>query len=77
RASATKSWWILWWLSKSTKTVRAYAPPPELIKVNGKPVSGSSNYDLNTIPLTFADLTGSALGQTNATGITLDSNAAG
>ena len=40
-------------------------------------MSGSSSYDLNTIPVTFADLTGSALGQTNASGITLDTNAAG
>jgi hypothetical protein len=52
-------------------------PPPTLIKVNGKPVSGSSSYDLNSIPVTFADLTGSALGQTNASGITLDTNASG
>jgi VCBS repeat-containing protein len=52
-------------------------PPPQLIKVNGKPVSGSSSYDLNTIPVTFSDLSGSALGQTNANGITLDSNASG
>jgi hypothetical protein len=51
-------------------------PPPQLIKVNGKPVSGSSSYDLNTIPVTFADLSGSALGQTNTNGITLDTNAA-
>ena len=52
-------------------------PPPQLIKVNGKPVSGSASYDLNTFPVTFADLTGSALGQTTGTTITLDTNAAG
>jgi hypothetical protein len=42
--------------------------PYELIKIQ-KPSSGSSGYDLNSISVTFADLTGSALGQTNATGI--------
>ena len=52
-------------------------PAPQLIKVNGKPVSGSSSYDLNTIPVTFADLSGSALGQTTGSTITLDTNAAG
>ena len=52
-------------------------PPPQLIKVNGKPVSGSSSFDLNSIPVSFADLTRGALGQTNASGITLDGNAAG
>lgn len=51
-------------------------PPPKLIKVNGKPVSSSSGYDLNAISVTFADLVGAAVGQTNATGIILDSNAA-
>jgi hypothetical protein len=39
-------------------------PPPTLIKVNGKPVSGSSSFDLNSIPVTFSDLTGAAIGQT-------------
>ncbi len=29
-------------------------PPPQLRKVNGKPVSGSSSYDLNSGPVTFA-----------------------
>jgi VCBS repeat-containing protein len=52
-------------------------PPPQLIKVNGKPVSGSSSYDLNSIPVAFADLAGAALGQTDAAGITLDTNASG
>jgi len=52
-------------------------PPPQLIKVNGKGVSGSSSYDLNTIPVTFADLAGGALGQTIGSNITLDANAAG
>ena len=32
-------------------------PPPQLIKVNGKPVSGSSGYDLNTIPALGSGLT--------------------
>ena len=40
-------------------------------------MSGSSSFELNTIPVTFADLSGSALGQTNANGITLDTNASG
>ncbi|MEO7622036.1 MAG: matrixin family metalloprotease, partial [Gallionella sp.] len=60
-------------------------PPPKLIKVNGKPVSGSSAYDsgysLNSLSVTFADLAGGAVGQTNGEGpnasITLDANAAG
>jgi hypothetical protein len=60
-------------------------PPPELIKVNGKPVSGSSGYDsgysLNSLSVTFADLAGGAVGQTTGEGanaaITLDDNAAG
>jgi hypothetical protein len=47
-------------------------PQPTLIKVNGKPVSGSSSYDLNSIPVAFADLAGAALGQTDAAGITLN-----
>lgn len=53
--------------------------PPKLIKVN-KPTSGASGfgsgYDLNSIGIIFADLTGAALGQTT-TGITLDTTAAG
>jgi hypothetical protein len=52
-------------------------PPPQLIKVNGKPVSGASSYDWNSIPITFADLAGGALGQTVGSTITLDTNAAG
>jgi len=52
-------------------------PPPQLIKVNGKPVSGSSGYDLNSVSVTFADLTGSAVGQAVGNTITLDDNAAG
>jgi hypothetical protein len=52
-------------------------PPPQLLTVNGKPVSGASSYDLNSTPVTFADLAGGALGQTSGSTITLDSNAAG
>lgn len=52
-------------------------PEPLLIKVNNKPVSGASSDDLNTIPVTFTDLAGSALGQTTGTAITLDTTAAG
>jgi hypothetical protein len=60
-------------------------PPPKLIKVNGKPVSGSSGDDLNTltsasagqastslstgITVTVADLPGGAVGQTVGEGI--------
>lgn len=51
-------------------------PPPKLIKVN-KPASGNSGYDLNSISVTLGALEGGALGQTNANGIILDSNAAG
>ena len=36
-------------------------PAPELIKVNSKPVSGSSGYNLNSISVTFADLAGGAI----------------
>ncbi len=52
-------------------------PPPKLIKVNGKPVSGSSGYDFGSVSVTFADLTGGALGQTTGSSITLDTTAAG
>ena len=52
-------------------------PPPKLIKVNGKPVSGSSGFDLGNITVTFADLAGGALGQTTGSTITLDTTAAG
>lgn len=52
-------------------------PPPKLIKVNGKPVSGAASYDLNIIPVTFTDLSGAAVGQTVGSTITLDTNAAG
>ncbi|MBI5429000.1 MAG: matrixin family metalloprotease [Nitrosomonadales bacterium] len=51
-------------------------PPPQLIKVNKKPVSSSSGYDLNSVSVTFGALDGGALGLTNASGITLDTNAA-
>ena len=60
-------------------------PPPKLIKVNGKPVSGSSGDDLNTltsastgqtstsfstgITVSVADLPGGAIGQTVGEGI--------
>jgi hypothetical protein len=53
---------------------------PVLIKAT-KPSSGDSGYgsgyDLASVSVNFADLAGGALGQTNATGITLDDNAAG
>jgi hypothetical protein len=52
-------------------------PQPTLIKVNGKPVSGSSSYDLYTNSVAFADLPGAAVGQTTGSNITLDTNAAG
>jgi hypothetical protein len=48
-------------------------PPPQLIKVNGKPVSGSSGYDLNaTANITALD--GSSIAQTiiGISGITLN-----
>jgi hypothetical protein len=51
-------------------------PPPKLIKVN-KPASGNSGYDLNSISVTLGGLEGGALGQTDFSGITLDTNAAG
>lgn len=50
---------------------------PKLIKVNGKPVSGSSDYNLGNITVTFADLPSGAVGQTVGNNITLDTNAAG
>jgi hypothetical protein len=53
---------------------------PVLIKAT-KPSSGASGYgsgyDLGSVSIAFADLAASALGQTNANGITLDTNAAG
>lgn len=60
-------------------------PAPTLIKVNGKPVSGSTGYDsgysFGSLSVTFADLEGSAVGQATGEGanatITLDTNAAG
>lgn len=52
-------------------------PPPQLIKVNGKPASGSLGIDLNNISVGISDLTGAAVGQTVGTTITLDTNAAG
>ena len=55
-------------------------PPPKLIKVT-KPTSGDSGfgagYNLSSVTVTFADLVGAAVGQTDATGITLGTNAAG
>ena len=55
-------------------------PEPTLIKVT-KPSSGDSGfgagYNLSSVPITFADLAGAAVGQTNASGITLDPTAAG
>ena len=60
------------------------ANPHQLIKVT-KPSSSSSGVDsangngiiLSTLSVTFADLTGGAIGQTTGTTITLDTNAAG
>jgi hypothetical protein len=64
-------------------------PPPKLIKVNGKPVSGALGNDINVgamdsltvnasvITVTFGDLAGGAVGQTTGGNITLDTNAAG
>ncbi|MEO7928033.1 MAG: hypothetical protein ABIR09_01930, partial [Gallionella sp.] len=64
-------------------------PPPELIKVNRKPVSGALGADINVgvmdsltvdaanITVTFGDLPGGAVGQTTGGSITLDNNAAG
>lgn len=56
-------------------------PPPQLIKVNGKPVSGSKGYDsgysFGSLSVTFADLAGGAVGQATGATITLDPNAAG
>lgn len=53
---------------------------PVLIKAT-KPSSGASSfgsgYDLGSVSIAFADLAASALGQTNANVITLDTNAAG
>jgi VCBS repeat-containing protein len=49
---------------------------PVLIKAT-KPSSGNSGYNLNSVSVSFTDLSGSALGQTNANGITLDTNASG
>jgi len=36
-----------------SESLPSSCPPPQLIKVNGKPVSGSSSFDLNTFPVTF------------------------
>jgi len=51
--------------------------PPKLIKVT-KPSSGDSGfgtgYNLSSVTVTFADLAGAAVGQTNTNGITLDTN---
>jgi hypothetical protein len=50
---------------------------PQLIKVNGKPASGSLGTDLNAVPVTFSDLAGGAVGQAVGSTITLDTTAAG
>ncbi len=50
-------------------------PPPQLIKVNPKPASGSLNSI--SVTLTLTDLPTGAIGQTTGTNITLDTNAAG
>lgn len=58
-------------------------PEPQLIKVNGKPVSGSSGFDssysFGSLSVTFADLAGGAVGQATGEGakatITLDTAA--
>jgi len=58
---------LLWRVSATS------CPPPQLIKVNGKPVSGSSGYDLNaTANITALD--GSSIAQTiiGISGITLN-----
>ncbi|MFY9260414.1 MAG: hypothetical protein WAO71_07905 [Gallionella sp.] len=52
-------------------------PNTTLIKLQNKPASGSSGYDLNSTSVTFAALDGGAIGLTNINGITLDTNAAG
>jgi hypothetical protein len=52
-------------------------PTPQLIKVNNKPVSGSSDYNFGNISVTLADLSGNAVGQTTGSNITLDTTAAG
>ena len=52
-------------------------PPPQLIKVNGNPVSGSTGLDTGAITVTVADLPGGAVGETVGTAITLDTNAGG
>jgi hypothetical protein len=60
-------------------------PPPKLIKVNGKPVSGfldfAPGYGLDLFSVTFADLSAGAIGQTVSNGInatiTLDTTASG
>ncbi|MEO7623027.1 MAG: hypothetical protein ABIS30_08155 [Gallionella sp.] len=69
--------------------VASTCPEPILIKVNGKPISGSLGNDINAgvmdnltvdaanITVTFADLPGGAVGQTVGNVITLDTNAAG
>jgi hypothetical protein len=49
-------------------------PNTTLIKLQNKPASGSSGYDLNSTSVTFAALDGGAIGLTNASGITLDTN---
>jgi Matrixin len=52
-------------------------PSSQLIKLQNKPVSGASDYNLGNITVTFADLAGGALGQTTGNSITLDTTAAG
>ena len=55
-------------------------PDPVMIKAP-KPATGdsgySTGYNLASISVNFADLAGGALGQANANGVTLDTNAAG
>ncbi|MHB8167602.1 MAG: matrixin family metalloprotease [Sulfuricella sp.] len=57
--------------------VPSACPAPQFIKVNGKPVSGSSGLDTGSITLNIADLPGGAVGETTGTSITLDTDAAG
>ena len=59
-----------------TSDMTPVCPEPQLIKIKSKPSSGSPGYDLNPI-ITIADLPGTAVGQTTANTITLDTDAAG
>jgi hypothetical protein len=60
---------VVTYIDPGTDYPTTTCPPPKLIKVNGKPVSGSIDYNLGNITVTFADLTGGALGQTTGNSI--------